>query len=176
MPLADLPISSRPRLRDGTVRVAVEVAPEGRLEAVCLMVGLGGMALALSLVVAQRTFSPVVRTEAALRTAMAAADFDRAVCPDGWAATHARLLGRTESEVAGWYLREALTLSDEEVITVVGTYVTRPQDFRQIEGEALTRNQIVLCIAESRRLTTPLDQLIPPGLRTGPPDAGPPGT
>ena len=52
------------------------------------------------------------------------------------------------------------------MIASVGLYVTRASDFREIQGPALTRNQILLCIAESRRLTTQLDQLVPPALRT----------
>ena len=168
MPHTDLPVPTFSRLRAAWARATDGVDPASRFESVCLMLGLGGLLVAIAVTVAQQTFAPILRTEAALRQAMAAADFDASVCPDGWAADHARLLGLTEAEVTAWYLREALRLSDVDIITTVGLYVTRPQDFRQIEGPALTRNQIVLCIAESRRLTTPLDQLVPPELRTGP--------
>jgi|TARA_R110000850_G_scaffold2316_1_gene11389 hypothetical protein len=131
-----------------------------------MVIGLGGMALALGVTVAQATLPPVFETETALRQAVAEAGFDDAICPDGWADDHARLLDLSEAEVTAWYLRDALTLSDADVIASVGLYVTRASDFREIQGPALTRNQILLCIAESRRLTTQLDQLVPPALRT----------
>ncbi|WP_371157560.1 hypothetical protein [Jannaschia sp. 2305UL9-9] len=123
------------------------------------------MALALGVTVAQATLSPVIMTEEALRRAVVHASFDDALCPAGWAADHAGLLGMTEAEVSAWYLRESFELSDREVITSVGFYLANATDFRQIEGPALTRNQILLCIAESRRLTQPLNDLLPPHLR-----------
>ncbi|WP_092778095.1 hypothetical protein [Jannaschia pohangensis] len=124
------------------------------------------MSLALGVMVAQATLAPVITTEDALREAVSQAGFDASICPDGWAADHAALLDVAESEVTAWYLQDALTLSDQDVIAAVGYYVTHPKDFRRIEGMALTRTQIMLCIAESRRLTTPLHELIPPELRT----------
>lgn len=130
-----------------------------------MCVGLCGLAIALGVTVAQATLSPVRATADALRVAVAKAGFDDAVCPDGWAADHAALLGLTEAQVTAWYLREASDLSDEEVINGVSIYLSNAQDFRMIEGVALTRNQILLCVAESRRLTTPLNELIPPDLR-----------
>ncbi|MEL6585301.1 MAG: hypothetical protein AAFY65_14335 [Pseudomonadota bacterium] len=136
------------------------------LEAWCLLVGLGGMVLALGVTVAQATFAPLVVTESALRRAAIAADFDRSLCPDGWADTHADLLGLSEAQVTAWYLRESFEMTDQDVITAAGMYLSNPKDFRQIQGPALTRNQIVLCIAESRRLTQPLEELLPPHLRT----------
>lgn len=130
-----------------------------------MVLGLGGMALALGVTVAQATLVPVTLTADALRQAVAAADFDDAICPDGWAADHAKLLGLTEAQVTAWYLRESLELTDRDVIGGVTVYLANAQDYRMIEGPALTRNQILLCVAESRRLTTPLDELIPPELR-----------
>ena len=138
-----------------------------RLEAVCMSFGIGGMILALGVTVAQATLSPVIETADGLRRAVVAADFDGSLCPDGWANDHAALLGMTEAEVSAWYLRESFELSDQEVITSVGFYLANATDFRQIEGPALTRNQILLCIAESRRLTQPLEALLPPHLRAG---------
>lgn len=171
MPLTCLPVPTYARLRAGWARGTANVGPASGFEAACTMLGLGGMLLAVVVTVAQQTFAPVLRTGAALRQAMAQADFDPCVCPDGWAAAHARRLGLTEAEVTAWYLREALRLSDEDVISTVGIIVARPDDVRRIEGAALARNQIVLCIAESRRLTTPPDQLVPPELRRGRPAA-----
>ena len=132
-----------------------------------MALGLAGMALALGVTVAQATLAPVVLTENALRKAAVAADFDGGLCPDGWAADHAVLIGQSEAEVMAWYLREAMALSDEQVISTVGIYLANAKDFRQIEGLALTRNQIMLCIAESRRMTQPFASLLPPDLRPG---------
>lgn len=130
-----------------------------------MMLGLVAMVLALGVTVAQATLVPVSMTSDALRVAVAQADFDDAVCPDGWAADHAALLGVTEAQVTAWYLRESQHLSDLEVIGAVTSYLENARDFRMIEGLALTQNQILLCVAESRRLTTPLEELIPPALR-----------
>lgn len=166
MPFANLPAALLSRLfrttrtPAGGARRATSAA-----ETVCMMVGLGGMALALGVTVAQATLPPVLETEAALRRAVTEAGFDASICPDGWAADHAQLLPMSEAEITAWYLSEAMSLSDAEVIASVGLYVTQPRDFRQIEGPALTRTQILLCIAESRRLVTPLHERIPPELR-----------
>ncbi|WP_139176600.1 hypothetical protein [Jannaschia faecimaris] len=140
-------------------------AAVSRVETVCMVFGLGGMLLALGVTVAQATLPPVLETEGALRRAVVQSGFDASICPDGWAADHAAMLPLTEAEVTAWYLTEATRLSDAEVIASVGIYVTQIKDFRQIEGPALTRNQILLCIAESRRLVTPLHDRIPPELR-----------
>lgn len=130
-----------------------------------MVLGLGGMALALGVTVAQATLPSVVETEAALRRVVIESGFDAAFCPDGWAADHAALLPLTEAEVTAWYLSENMRLSDADVIASVGLYVMHPKDFRHIEGRAMTRTQILLCIAESRRLVTPLHERIPPELR-----------
>ena len=173
MPLPALPVSFLSRLSAAAARLSGSDAADGGrqagasgLETACMVIGLGGMALALGVTVAQATLPPVFETETALRQAVAEAGFDDAICPDGWADDHARLLDLSEAEVTAWYLRDALTLSDADVIASVGLYVTRASDFREIQGPALTRHQILLCIAESRRLTTQLDQLVPPALRT----------
>lgn len=165
------PVSSRSLFARGANWVvskldqfAGQVRDASRFEATCMSFGIGGMVLALGVTVAQATLSPVIMTEEALRKAVIAADFDDAVCPNGWASDHAALLGMTEAEVSAWYLREAFELSDQEVISGVGLYLANATDFRMIEGPALTRNQILLCIAESRRLTQPLEALLPPHL------------
>ncbi|MGB3406160.1 MAG: hypothetical protein WBA67_01565 [Jannaschia sp.] len=142
-----------------------QVRCASRLEALCMSLGIGGMALALGVTVAQATLAPFAVTEEALRRAVVSADFDDALCPDGWASDHAAILRMTEAEVTAWYLRESFELSDQAVISAVGFYLMNASDFRQIEGPALTRNQIHLCIAESRRLTQPLRDLLPPHLR-----------
>ncbi len=152
------------RAADAGLRRILEEA--NGLETIAMIFGLGGLALALGVTVAEATLDPVVITEEELRRAVVAADFDDAICPDGWAADHARLLDRTEAEIKAWYLREALELEDDEVILGVALYLARAKDFREIAGSALTRNQILLCIAEGRRLTTPLDELVPPSLRS----------
>lgn len=172
MPFADLPAIVRSCLRlTGTSRRAGTGVPREKLsraskaETLCMTLGLGGMALALGVTVAQAMLPPVLETEAALRRAVIEAGFDASICPDGWAADHAALLPLTEAEVTAWYLNESLRLSDADVIASVGLYVTQVRDFRRIQGPALTRNQILLCIAESRRLVTPLHERIPPELR-----------
>ena len=152
-------------------RIRQAVRTPDRFETLSLIGGLGGLMTALGVTVAQAMLPPVIETEAALRRAVIAAGFDAALCPDGWATDHAALLGRPESEIKAWYLRTAMQASDSEVIAAVGLWVTRADDFRQIAGVALTRNQIMLCIADSRRLTTPLAERIPPGLRAAPYDA-----
>ena len=172
MPFADLPATALYRLRALFPRTQSRARASrrgwvatSRAETLCMVVGLGGMALALGVTVAQATLPPVIETEAALRRAVVAAGFDAGICPEGWAADHAAILPLTEAEVTAWYLEEAMQITDAEVIASVGFYVTQPADFRQLEGAALVRNQILLCIAESRRLVTPLHERIPPELR-----------
>jgi hypothetical protein len=156
----------RARARAGTVaRVARGIGTASRLESAALAVGLGGLALALGVTVAQATLSPMPHTADALRRAVVERGFDDALCPDGWAADHAAVTGMSEAEVTAWYLRVAMDLSDREVIAGVGLYLANAGDFRQVEGRALTRNQILLCVAEGRRLTQPLDALLPPWAR-----------
>ncbi|WP_179381427.1 hypothetical protein [Jannaschia marina] len=173
MPLADLPVKLFETLKRRTPPLVLSLGRSplsrraSRAETLCMMVGLGGLGLALGVTVAQATLPPVLETEAALRRAVVEAGFDDAFCPDGWAADHAALLPLTEAEVMAWYLGESFALTDAEVIASVGLYVTEPRDYRQIQGAALTRNQILLCIAESRRLVTPLHERIPPDLRRG---------
>ncbi|TFL16896.1 hypothetical protein [Jannaschia formosa] len=152
----------------GVAGLRAQLRDASRTEALCMGMGLAGMALALGVTVAQATLVPVVLTEEALRKAAVAADFEGGLCPDGWAADHAALIGQTEAEVMAWYLREAMELSDRQVLSTVGLYLSNARDFRQIEGLALTRNQILLCIAESRRMTQPFEDLLPPDLRGGP--------
>lgn len=170
MSFADLPATVLTHLALAAARArAIGAKPvfttTNRVETACLVLGLGGMALALGVTVAQATLPQVLETEAALRRAVVEAGFDARICPDGWAADHAAILPLTEAEVTAWYLRDAMVLSDADVIASVGLYVTRASDFRELEGAALTRNQILLCIAESRRLVTPLHDRIPPELR-----------
>lgn len=148
-------------------RLAAELGGASRLESACMVLGLGGMALALVLTLAQMTLAPVVRTQEALRRMVVEAGYDASMCPDGWAGDHAAMLDLTEAEVTAWYLSEAVNLSDADVIAAVGHYIGNAGDFRQVGGVALTRNQILLCIAESRRLATPLHELVPPELRRG---------
>ncbi|WP_220748034.1 hypothetical protein [Jannaschia pagri] len=138
-----------------------------RVETISMAMGLSALTLALGVTVAQATLSPVFMTADALRRAVVAADFDGSLCPDGWAADHAQVLGLSEAEVSAWYLRDSFTLSDREVIAGVGFFLSNASDFRNVEGTALTRNQILLCIAEGRRLTQPLSDLLPPHLRSG---------
>ncbi|MCK0167424.1 hypothetical protein MWU52_07690 [Jannaschia sp. S6380] len=151
----------------GWSRLAAGLGDASRLESVCVGLGLGGMVLALVLTLAQFAFAPVIRTQAALRDMVVQTGFDAAMCPQGWAGDHAARLDLTEAEVTAWYLRDALRLSDAEVIASVGLYVANPGDFVPTQGAARTRNQILLCIAESRRLATPLRDLVPPELRVG---------
>ncbi|WGH77914.1 hypothetical protein [Jannaschia ovalis] len=153
------------RLRDLLRGRPLGMGGVARLESASLMVGLGGMATALGVTMAQATLPPIIDTEAALRRAVIAAEFDEAVCPDGWAADHALLLDLTEPQIFAWYLRESFALTDREVISGVGLYLANARDFRMIAGPAFTRNQILLCIAESRRLTMPEEELVPPALR-----------
>jgi hypothetical protein len=145
--------------------VVAGLSPRTLLETGAMVGGIGSLALALGVTVAQATLVPVARTAAELRMIVARAGFEAAVCPDGWAARHAALLDLSEAQVTAWYLRESMELSDREVIGAVGVFLENPKDFRGIEGAALTRNQILLCIAESRRLTTPDMDLVHPDLR-----------
>ena len=165
MPVFALFIRAVAALRDRLHASLASAERVTRLESVCLSLGLGGFALATGVSVAQATLPAPIETEAALRRAVIAAEFDEAVCPDGWAADHALLLDLTEPEIFAWYLREAFTLSDREVISGLGLYLANAQDYRMLEGPTFTRNQILLCIAESRRLTVPEAELIPPALR-----------
>ncbi|MBM2577828.1 hypothetical protein JQC91_16090 [Jannaschia sp. Os4] len=87
-----------------------------------------------------------------LRALVAEAGFDAAVCPNGWAADHAPIVGLTEAEVTAWYLRESVSLTDGDVKRDVATWLRAPADFRQTRGAALTRTQILLCVAESRQI------------------------
>lgn len=165
--IEDRPAWPRPARGLGALarRMAGLFSTQTRLETACLGIGLAGLGMALGVTLGQASMRPLVMTEQALRKAIVAADFDGSVCPDGWAADHALLLGRSEAEITAWYLQEAMGLSDRQVIMGVGTYLAHPRDFRRITGDALTRNQILLCIAETRRLTVPERELIPPSLR-----------
>jgi hypothetical protein len=71
----------------------------------------------------------------------------------------------TEAQVSAWYLRDSIALSDGEVIDAVAAILQRPSDLRATEELARTRERILLCIAESRRLTVPEAELIHPDLR-----------
>jgi hypothetical protein len=135
------------------------------LEAACLAIGLAGAVLALGVTVAQATLAPTLPSEEALRGAAVSASAQGALCPDGWAADHARLLDLTEAEVTAWYLREAMTVPDEEVVAAVGLWLTSPAQARTAEARAATYAQIMLCVAESRRMTQPAEELVPPELR-----------
>lgn len=175
MPHAVLP-AQRPRSPVSAARAAIagwtgalaaQFRDASRGEAICLALATASLVLSLGVTVAQATLAPVVLTEKALRRAAVSVEFEGGLCPDGWAARHAAVIGMTEAEVTAWYLREAMEMSDRAVISAVGLYLTNATDFRQIEGLALTRNQIYLCIAESRRMTQPFEELLPPDLRRG---------
>lgn len=124
---------------------------------------LAGAATALGVTVAQATLTPVILTPTEMRAV--AADAPGTLCPDGWAADHAVRLGMTEAEVMGWYLREAVTLSDGAVLASAGMVLTQVDPDGPITVEAAARHQILLCVAESRRMTQPAETLIPPELR-----------
>jgi hypothetical protein len=51
-----------------------------------------------------------------------------------------------------WYLRDALTRSDEEVMAAVDEHLATPLAPAGARPEAVAEAQIALCIAESRRL------------------------
>lgn len=165
MPLRDAIFATFSPLREVCAGFADGIDRVSRFETVCLTLGLGGFAMSLGVTVAQAMLPSVIDTEAALRRAVVDAGFEASICPDGWAADHAMLLSMTESEIFAWYLRESFTLTDREVITSVGLYLQNATDFRMIQGPALTRNQILLCIAESRRLTVDPVERVPPLLR-----------
>ncbi|CTQ32081.1 hypothetical protein [Jannaschia rubra] len=159
MTMSAHPAACSPRLRFHPVAWAMR---DERHETGCMVTALGGLALALGLTLAQATRTPAVEVEDSLRRATVRAGFDAALRPEGWVRDRARLLHRPKAEVRALFLHETATLSDTEVVASVGRYVARTYDFREIEGAALTRNQILLCIVESRRLTTPLHDLIRP--------------
>ncbi len=165
MSLEDAVSATFSSFREFGARLVDGVDGVSRFETMCLTLGLGGLATALGVTVAQAMLPSVIDTEAALRRAVVDAGFEASVCPDGWAADHALLLTMTEPEIFAWYLRESFSLTDREVITGVGVYLQNASDFRMIQGPALTRNQILLCIAESRRLTVDPIERIPPFLR-----------
>ena len=137
--------SSRPRLfADGVS--ALESVALG-IAAVLLAVGL---AIGAGDVLAQRALQQDV--EADLRALVVETGYDAEICPNGWAAAHAPIVGMTEAEVTAWYLREAIERTDREVVRDVALWLRAPSDYRRVEGAALTRTQILLCVAESRRM------------------------
>lgn len=118
-----------------------------RTERMCIGLSLAATALALAASLAQAAIPPLAATPDDLRRAVAHARPGAAACPDGWAAMQAPRTGLTEAELTAWYLRDALTLDDAEVIAGVGALLTRPA------GAYGPRAQILLCVAQSRRLT-----------------------
>jgi hypothetical protein len=139
------------------------VRSASRGEALCLAAGLSGLAMALGVTVAQATLAPVILSADGIRAA--AAQADGPLCPDGWAAEHAARLGLSEAEMTAWYLREAMTLPDHAVMVTAGMVLTQIDPDGPIDDHAAARHQIMLCVAESRRMTQPAESLIPPELR-----------
>lgn len=129
-----------------------DLAPRNRLESQAMAFGLGALALGLILTAAQVLLQPAPPTQADLHRAVIASGFDRAVCPDGWAADHAALLDLSEAEVSAWYVAESFRASDAEILSEAKAFFDNPRDFRWVEGMAMTVTQIKLCVAESRRL------------------------
>jgi hypothetical protein len=155
------------RGRQGTISalcrsVRSQVATPSRLEAGCLGIGMFGAVLALGVTVAQATLAPPLPSHDSLRDIAARAGAE--LCPDGWAAEHASRLGATESEVMAWYLREALTVPDDALIATVGLHLSSAGS-GDGDARAHAETQILLCIAESRRLTQPAETLVHPELR-----------
>jgi hypothetical protein len=130
--------------------------PTTDLESGAMILGLVGMTLALGVTVAQATLAPTMPAPAELRLATAGPAADGTLCPDGWASGHAAALDLTEAQVSAWYLRESLDLSDTEVIAGIGI-ASAGMATAAPRAAARTRHQILLCIAESRRLTTPTE-------------------
>ena len=133
----------------GRLQAAARIAAPNRLERACLGTALAGAALALAASLAQAALPPIPTTPDELRRAVSRAGPDAAACPDGWAAAQAPQVGLTEAELTAWYLREALTLDDAAVVAGVGALLSWPAD------TSGPRAQILLCIAQSRRMTVP---------------------
>jgi hypothetical protein len=160
------------RLASALSALRAQLSTASRGEAACLAFGLAGASMALGVTVAQATLAPVLSTPAELRRAVVQAGMAEAtLCPDGWAAHHARALGEEEAAITAWYLREALSMQDDAVISAVGLYLQQPGSFAAGDARTEARRQILLCIAEGRRLTQPPEELIPPALRGGTVDA-----
>lgn len=123
-----------------------------RIESQAMVVGLAALAFGLVIVAIHTLLQPAPPTQADLRQAIASSEFDRAICPNGWAAAHAEFLDLTEAEISAWYVAESFRASDDEIISDAKAFFENPRDYRWVEGMALTVTQIKLCVAESRRL------------------------
>ena len=109
-----------------------------------------GLAIGAGDALAQRALQQAA--DADLRALVVEVGYEAEVCPNGWAAAHAPIVGMTEAEVTAWYLREAIERTDREVVRDVALWLRAPADYRRVEGPALTRTQILLCVAASRRM------------------------
>lgn len=138
------------------VHLARRLPQSGRtsLEALGIAVAAGAMTVAIgsALGEADDARAAMVEEGPALREIVEASGFDAAICPDGWAADHAPMLQMTEAEVTAWYLRDALERDDADVRDSIAAWLAAPADYRMVEGAALTQTQILLCVAESRRM------------------------
>ncbi|KIT16912.1 hypothetical protein [Jannaschia aquimarina] len=129
-----------------------EFGPRSRFEAGILGAGLGMLALTLGIAAVEIYRAERPPTEADLHRLIISTEFDRSPCPDGWASDHARHHDLTEAQIAAWYLSDAMSRTDGEIVRETVAYLDNPQDYRWVDGLALTQTQITLCIAESRRL------------------------
>jgi hypothetical protein len=128
------------------------LARRDRLESQAMGFGLAALVVGLIVVAVHTLMQPAPPTKEDLQRAVIASGFDRAICPDGWAASHAEYLDLTEAEISAWYVAESFRASDEHIINEAKAFFENPRDYRWIEGMALTVTQIKLCVAESRRL------------------------
>lgn len=128
------------------------LARRDRLESQAMGFGLGALGVGLLAVAINTLLQPAPPSKEDLHRAIIASGFDRAICPDGWAAQHAEYLDLTEAEISAWYVAESFRASDTHILEEATAFFESPRDYRWVEGMALTVTQIKLCVAESRRL------------------------
>lgn len=153
------------RLRERRAVPLERPVRRSRAEAVALVLCLVIMTLALFISLWFALSSPPATDDAALRQSVLAKAGGAPVCPDGWAGDHALRLGISEAEVTAWYLQDALMLPDAAVIAGVGAHFARADRPRPGAANVVTQDQILLCVAESRRLLTNDRDRVPPEIR-----------
>jgi hypothetical protein len=147
-----IPMPERPRLvrrflhgTNGSVTVDVVV----------MVAGLAGFGLVLLASVGTGVEAASQATNSALRREVVARGFDASSCPADWQVTHAQNTGLSVATLHEWYGQEGRATPDAMVVATLRAHADVPQDFRFQDPMTLAHLQIMMCLADDRRLAIP---------------------
>lgn len=126
-----------------------------QVDSIVLMAGLMGLGL-IVLAAAGIGVDALSSNDAArARMATLSPDFDASTCPDNWIIVHAANTGLMPVDLEGLYAEKDLSTDNATILALLGAHAKTPRDFRYRAPMRLAELQIMMCLAEDRKLPLP---------------------